>query len=719
MGQSFKPAVMKPLRITLLNFLMHPAMLAFPVAAILILLLPNRFSRYEVKLVDRMLLGQGVRLITHDLNHDGYFEKIAFGKNENTTFVTINNAIQTIDQWNFKKSPETYINRCIIGDANLDGHDEVYVLTYRNDSLFLSAIDIQQKGDFVFFERFISKMGTPVNIDIYNLFSGVVLDLDGDRSGEVVFSINNGHGKYPRRLFAYDIKRDSLAKSPELGANLSGNYYIQDVNNDQHPDFLIGNYASMNYEDTIGIMHDHAAYLIGLDHRLQFLFPPVKYPGDYVLARPYLYRRNDSSLILNYVQGNDVNDSLNNRILIYDHLGQLKQTALLPHSPSKLGYFFLNNEADKDKQVIVINPLNQIYFLNESLRLQKSFDISVRPINDPMQFDIDKDGHKEFFALSADHENCLILRFNLKHTASFEAPLKHTTLYFYAWQEKPDSPPGFMMQYENLAGFYTYTFNPLSYLLYVIHLLIYFAVLGFVLLVRRLQRKQLKKKFETENQLSELKLLSIYNQINPHFTFNVLNTIGSVILQQKPEVGYELLMKFARMIRNLLSSSDSIFRSLKDEMDFVTDFLELQQARSAAPFHFEWQLDPKIDITHPIPKMVLQTHAENAIKHGIIPLKNRRGKLQIALSHEDHHLKITLTDNGVGRQFARQHPTYSTGKGIAILNQTIALLNQRNNHPIVQTIHDLRDEAGEACGTKVVILIPDNYDFGQPHKTKP
>lgn len=692
---------------------MHPAMLAFPVAAILILLLPNRFSRYEVKLVDRMLLGQGVRLITHDLDHDGYFEKIAFGENENTTFVTISNTFRVFDQWNFKKRPETHINRCIIGDANLDEHDEVYVLTYRNDSLFLSAIDIQQKGDFVFFERFICKLGTPVNIEIYNRFPGVVLDLDGDQSGEIVFSINNGHGKYPRRLFAFDIKRDSMIKSPELGASLAGNYFIQDVNNDQRPDFLIGNYASMNYDDTTGIMHDHAAYLIALDHKLQLLFPPVKYLGDFVVVKPYTFHRNDSSLIMNYVQGNDVNDPLNNRIFIYDHLGQLKQTTLLPNSPSKLGYNIINAETDKDKQVIIINPLNQIYILSESLHVKESFDISVRPIHDQMQFDIDKDGYNEFFALSADHKNCLILRHNLKHTTSFEAPLKHTTFYFYPWQEKPDSPHGFMMQYEDIASFYTYTLNPLFYLLYVIHLLVYLAVFGFVLLVRHLQRKQLKRKFENEQKIAELKLLSIYNQINPHFTFNVLNTIGSVILQKKPEAGYDLLMKFARMIRNLLNSSDSICRSLKDEAEFVTDFLELQQTRSYEQFSFEIILDPALDINRLVPKMVLQTHAENAVKHGIIPLKRPGGKIVINIAHADHHLKITITDNGVGRQQAAHNSTYSTGKGISIMNQTFELLNQRNIHPIRQTIHDLYDDSGHSTGTSVVILIPDHFDYGQ------
>ncbi len=704
---------MKQFRLSLLNFLLHPALLSLPVAALLILLLPDRFSRYEVKLVDRMLLGQGVRIITHDLDHDGYFERIAFGEDINTTFVTINNTFRTFDQWNLERKPETNINRCIIGDANLDGYDEVYVLTYRNDSLFLSAIDIQQKRDFVFFERFISKLGTPVHIDIYNLFPGAVIDLDGDQSGEVVFSINSGYSKFPRSMFTYDIRRDSLLKSPELGANLSGNFFIQDLNNDQSPDFLLGNYASMNYDDTTGIMHDHAAYLIALDHRLQFLFPPVKYPGDYVNVKPYPYKRNDSSLIMSYVQGNDVNDPLNNRVFIYDHLGQLKQTSLLPNSPSKMGYTILNAEADKDKHVMAINPLNQIYILNEGLHMKESFEISVRPIHEQMQFDIDKDGHNEFFVLSADYENCLILRHNLKHTAKFEVPVKSTTLYFYPWQEKPDSPPGFMMQYDDTASFYTYTLNPLSYLLYVFHLLIYLSVFAFVLLIRKLQRKQLQRKYETEQQIAELKLLTIYNQINPHFTFNVLNTIGSVILQHKPEKGYDLLMKFARMIRNLLNSSDSIYRSLNDEAEFVTDFLELQQSRTDEAFSFEIHIDPTVDITRPVPKMVLQTHAENAVKHGIIPLKKPGGQLEINLENTEDHLKITITDNGIGRMRAAGNSTYSTGKGIAILNQTFHLLNQRKIHPIRQSITDLYDDSGNPTGTSVVILIPNHFDFGQ------
>lgn len=692
---------------------MHPALLSLPVAALLILLLPNSFSRYEIKLINRLPLIKGARIITHDLNHDGYFERIFFGQDINTTFVTIDNTLRTFDQWNLDNNHETHINRCIIGDANLDGYDEVYVLTYRNDSLFLSAIDIQQKRDFVFFERFISKLSTPVSIEITNRWPGIVADLDGDQSGEVVFSINNGYGRYPRCMFAYDIKRDSLLKSPELGANLAGVHSMQDLNHDKHPDFLIGNYASLNYDDTTGIMHDHAAYLIALDHRLQFLFQPIKYPGDYVGVQPFAYSRNDSLLIMSYVQGNDVNNPLNNRVFIYDNLGQLKQTALLPKSPSKFGYNLFFSGSDEEKQIIAINPLNQIHLLNERLQVKKSFEIKVRPVNEFMQFDIDKDGHKDFFALSADHKNCLILRYNLKHTASFEAPLKNTTLYFYPWQEKPDSPHGFMMQYDDIASFYTYTLNPLFYLLYVIHLIIYFAVFGFVLVIRRLQHKQLQRKYETEQQIAELKLLSIYNQINPHFTFNVLNTIGSVILQQKPEKGYDLLMKFARMIRNLLSSSDSIYRSLSDEIEFVSDFLELQQSRTDVEFSFEIQLHPTVDVTRPVPKMVLQTHAENAVKHGIIPLKKPGGRLEINLENVEDHLKIIITDNGIGRKKAASNSTYSTGKGTAILNQTFHLLNQRNSQPIRQTINDLYDDSGHPTGTSVTILIPNYFDFGQ------
>lgn len=704
-----KPIVMKPLRERISYLLLHPAFLALPVAALLILLLPDRFSRYEVKLIDRAFLSEGVQLLTHDLDHDGYSERINFGIYRSGAFVTINNALRTFDQWNFNQRPETFINRIITGDANHDGTDEVYVLSHRADSLFLSAIDIQRLGEFMFYERLITTLGMPVYIPNSNSLSGMVMDLDGDASGEVVFLINNGHGKFPRRLFAYDQQRDSVYSSPELGANLSGSLIATDLTGDQKPEFLIPNYGSANYKDTVGILHDHAAYLIALDHHLQFLFHPIKFPGDYVYAYPIPFQRNDSMLILCYYHGNKHDDPLNMKLLVYDLQGVKKQEVILPYFKSNTGYGILFRNTSKNG-LILMNPTQQVLAYSQDLELVKSYNLSIRPLW-LENFDIDRDGQEEAFVLGFDQEEILVLRQNLKHTARFKVKAVHADIFVYPWQERAEKPPGFVVVQDKEASFYTYTLNPWSYVLYVIHLGIYAGVLGFVLLVRRLQRKQLKKKYETEQQIAELKLLSIYNQINPHFTFNVLNTIGSVILQQKPEAGYELLMKFSRMIRNLLNSSDSIVRSLKDELEFATDFLELQQARSNQPFTFEVAPAEGIDFNRPVPKMVIQTHVENAVKHGIIPLKTRPGHIRIALSHSNHQLEITITDNGVGRREASEHPVYSTGKGLAILQQTYQLLNQRNSRPITQTITDLTDEAGHAAGTAVHIVLPDDFAY--------
>ncbi len=700
---------MKPLREKISSLFLHPAFLAFPVAALLILLLPDRFSRYEVKLIDRALLDENSHLVTHDLDHDGCSERINYGSHDLTTFVTINNANRTIDQWNFNQRPETFINRIITGDANHDGTDELYVVSHRADSLFLSAIDILQTGKFLFYERFFGTAATPFRIEHNNYNPGMVIDLDGDQSGEVVFIINNGYGKFPRRLFAYDRRRDSMYQSPELGANLAGIFKTTDLNGDKRPEFLITNYASANYKDTVGIMHDHAAYLIVLDHRLQFFFPPVKFPGDYVNVEPFPFQRADSILIMCYYHGNLLNAPDNNKLLVYDQYGNKKQEVMLPQTETNFGYGFINFK-EADDQFFLFDPTNKIYIYSNDLQHQKSLDIPIRPINAP-SFDIDRDGHLEAFALSTDYEECLILRHNLKHTARFKVTAVNAPFFFYPWQESAYKPPGFVVVQDKEASFYTYTLNPWSYVLYVIHLGIYAGVLGFVLLVRRLQRNQLRKKYETEQQIAELKLLSIYNQINPHFTFNVLNTIGSVILQQKPEAGYELLMKFSRMIRNLLNSSNSIVRSLKDELEFATDFLGLQQARSGKAFSFEVQQDKNVDENRPVPKMVIQTHVENAVKHGIIPLKTRPGHIRIALSHSHHQLEITITDNGVGRREAAEHPVYSTGKGLAILQQTYQLLNQRNSRLITQTITDLTDEAGHATGTAVHIALPDDFAY--------
>lgn len=109
--------------------------------------------------------------------------------------------------------------------------------------------------------------------------------------------------------------------------------------------------------------------------------------------------------------------------------------------------------------------------------------------------------------------------------------------------------------------------------------------------------------------------------MEPHFIMNTINTIGSSIYRQKPDEAYNLLLNFSNMARSLLLSSDTLTRILKEEPDFVRNYLELEKTRFSEVFDFSIHVEEGFDPEAIIPKMIIQLHVENALKHGLMPLK--------------------------------------------------------------------------------------------------
>ena len=191
---------------------------------------------------------------------------------------------------------------------------------------------------------------------------------------------------------------------------------------------------------------------------------------------------------------------------------------------------------------------------------------------------------------------------------------------------------------------------------------------------------------------------------------NTINTIGSSIYRYKPDEAYNLLLNFSGMVRSLLISSDKLTRSLREELDFVKNYLELEKSRFSEVFNFSINEDEAISDAAIIPKMIIQLHVENALKHGLLPKKSG-GILAINISSEAEYLKIIITDNGIGRNLASKNMSQSTGKGMKILGQIFETYNKYNRIPLRQEITDLSDDGGNPAGTKVEIYIPLDFNI--------
>jgi sensor histidine kinase YesM len=122
-------------------------------------------------------------------------------------------------------------------------------------------------------------------------------------------------------------------------------------------------------------------------------------------------------------------------------------------------------------------------------------------------------------------------------------------------------------------------------------------------------------------------------------------------------------------------------------------------------FIYEIIIGEGVNQKEQVPKLVLQTFAENSIKHGIMP-RSEGGKLIIKAEKVNVYLKLTIEDNGIGRSKAAGLST-STGKGIRLTREFYNILNQINKRPISHLITDLYNDEGESAGTRVEVWVPD------------
>jgi ligand-binding sensor domain-containing protein len=245
--------------------------------------------------------------------------------------------------------------------------------------------------------------------------------------------------------------------------------------------------------------------------------------------------------------------------------------------------------------------------------------------------------------------------------------------------------------------------------------LIILAIVWYV----RAREQKLRRKYEIENllmkssrenselqkRISDLRMLALRLQMNPHFIFNALNTIKGYYGQEKVVEANSFIGKFARLLRLNLDYSDSLI-PLEQEMDLLRIYVQLSQIRYPDKLKLDMQIAPELNPAEMlIPSMLIQPFVENAVIHGVIPKKGK-GIIQVVFSVQNQDLVVRVKDDGVGRAASGQHKLRDMHKPLAtqITNDRLKLLGQTEKTPI--QILDLVDEQGHAQGTEVILLIP-------------
>ncbi|MDB6064184.1 MAG: signal transduction histidine kinase, LytS [Pedosphaera sp.] len=209
-------------------------------------------------------------------------------------------------------------------------------------------------------------------------------------------------------------------------------------------------------------------------------------------------------------------------------------------------------------------------------------------------------------------------------------------------------------------------------------LLAYGVLLGMTHAVhfQRRYRERERRALFLESSLARARLHALQAQLHPHFLFNTLNGIAT-LLRRDPIVAEEMLTSLSDLLRLALSQSDKQQIPLREEMQLLDRYLEIQQMRFGDRLRCEQDIDPAL-LDNPVPALLLQPLVENAIKHGLEP-SSQPGLVRIVAVVKGDRLVLSVEDNGVGLGKGRQTRATS-GVGLSNLRARLEALYGERYH---------------------------------------
>jgi len=195
--------------------------------------------------------------------------------------------------------------------------------------------------------------------------------------------------------------------------------------------------------------------------------------------------------------------------------------------------------------------------------------------------------------------------------------------------------------------------------------------------------------------LMQARVEALANQINPHFLFNTLTSVSSLIRSQ-PETARVLIVKLSGLLRRLLRSQEH-FVTLREELAAIDEYLDIERVRFGPSLRIDKQLDEtSLDIV--VPSMILQPLVENSIKHGL-GRKVGEGRIILRSTRQAGHVVIEVVDNGVGMPQTRMEAESEHGIGLRNVNERLRVIYGAN--------YQLRLQSVPGEGTSARIEIPE------------
>lgn len=256
----------------------------------------------------------------------------------------------------------------------------------------------------------------------------------------------------------------------------------------------------------------------------------------------------------------------------------------------------------------------------------------------------------------------------------------------------------------------------------IILLVVLIAVTVFFISIYRIRQLRFKNSLQQQEaaqnelklihqyQLSESELKAIRSQMNPHFMFNVLNSIESYIMDSDRKTASRLIQKFASLTRLILENSTKSLVTADKEWKALMLYTELEATRYNHAFTYNFIADESLELkTLILPPMLIQPLIENAILHGLIAESRSDAHLDVRLEKTKTGICITVSDNGLGMEKSAKMPKKLAGVkersiGIAFIKERIEMINLQNNNTTAAKFSIAAGENG--AGTVATVCLP-------------
>jgi tetratricopeptide (TPR) repeat protein len=230
---------------------------------------------------------------------------------------------------------------------------------------------------------------------------------------------------------------------------------------------------------------------------------------------------------------------------------------------------------------------------------------------------------------------------------------------------------------------------------------------GFILYKRRRDAEEERKEADLKAKVADTEMKVLRLQMNPHFIFNTLNSICDYISRHETEKANHYLIKFARVMRQVLENSERPEIPLAEDLKVLEAYIQLEALRLKNELCYEITVDPAIDpeVTL-VPPLIVQPFVENSIWHGLSGADGK-GRITIRVRKEKGMINYIVEDNGIGRERAGRKATSPEKRsmGLGITRERIDILNKVKRTNAGVEIFDLSE------GTRVELRLPMEVNY--------